>query len=154
MRLKMLTSQIKTFVGLSDIIIPSLNLIQLQEKPLGFYSMEHLNYIFNIGTCLVCHKFFLKVQWGQIYLYTSFVIQFYVRCVAYFWSEIFFFGCESITGRYFVSSFFVLEVHFILQNITFKFQHYFMVVIFLINRGCDNHIIIILVNYFAVKNNC
>lgn len=29
-----------------------------------------------------------------------------------------------------------------------------MVVIFLINRGCDNHIIIILVNYFAVKNNC
>lgn len=29
-----------------------------------------------------------------------------------------------------------------------------MVVIFLINRGCDNYIIIILVNYFVVKNNC
>lgn len=154
MRLKMLTSQIKTLVGLSDIILPSLNLIQLQEKPLGFYSMEHHNYIFNNRYLPSLPQVFFKVRWGQIYLYTSFVIQFYVRCVAYFWSEIFFFGCESITGRYFVSSFFVLEVHFILQYITFKFQHYFMVVIFLINRGCDNHIIIILVNYFAVKNNC
>lgn len=108
-------------------------------------------------------RVFLKVRWGQIYLYTSFVIQFYVRCVAYFWSEIFFFGCESITGRYFVSSFFVLEVHFILQNITFKFQHYFMVVIFLINRGCDIIILLlfqliilllkIIVDYTCIKKN-
>lgn len=146
MRLKMLTSQIKTFVGLSDIIIPSLNLIQLQEKPLGFYSMEHHNYIFNIGTCLVVATSFFESKMGTDLSLYKFCYP--VLC------EIFFFGCESITGRYFVSSFFVLEVHFILQYITFKFQHYFMVVIFLINRGCDNHIIIILVNYFAVKNNC
>lgn len=67
------------------------------------------------------------------------------------WSEIFFFGCESIS--YFVSSFCTwstVHLQYYLQISAF----FFYGCDFLINRGCDNHIIItciILVNYLTIK---
>lgn len=65
------------------------------------------------------------------------------------WSEIFFFGCESIS--YFVSSFCTWSTFTILPS---NFSIFFYGCDFLINRGCDNHIIItciILVNYLTIK---
>lgn len=116
--------------------------------------MEHHNYIFNIGTCLVCHEFFWKYV-GDRFIFIQVLLSSFMWDVLHISGVKYSFLVVKVLPVGILFLLFLYLKYILFYNILpSNFSIILWLWFFLINRGCDNHIIIILVNYFAVKNNC